>query len=436
MAPKVARTRFIKQSMNDMKYVKLENGLRVILAPQKESLATTVAVLVSAGSKYETKETSGLSHFLEHMCFKGTVRRPKPIDISGELDGIGAEYNAFTNQEYTSYFAKVKNDAFDEILDLVSDLYLNPTFDAKEIETERGVIIEEINMYEDLPTRKVHELFMELVYGDQPAGWSIAGTKENIKKLNREDFVVYRGRHYLPESTIVVVAGGFDEGSIVEKVEKSFSSLSAGVKEQKVKVREVQESPEELVYFKESDQTHLVLGVRAFDIFDKRRYALQVLSDILGGGMSSRLFQKVRGELGAAYYVYSSPDLYSDHGLLAVSAGIDHLKVEEVIKSILGLCSDLKDRRVESRELKKAKSHIVGKFLLSLETSDELAYFYGTQEVIGMKMSSPDQFVKRIQNVSADDVQNVARDVFKNSRLNLALIGSVRGRSFKHILGF
>lgn len=419
-----------------MTYTKLKNGLRVILIPKKESLATTVAVLVSAGSKYETKKINGLSHFLEHMCFKGTVRRPKAVDISGELDGIGAEYNAFTSQEYTSYFAKAKNEAFDEILDLVSDLYLNPTFDAKEIETERGVIIEEINMYEDLPMRKVQELFMELVYGDQPAGWSIAGTKENIKKLGREDFVSYRSKHYLPESTIVVVSGGFEEKDAAQKIEKSFSSLRAGMKEQKAKVKEAQENPEELVYFKESDQAHLVLGVRAFDIFDKRRYALHVLSDVLGGGMSSRLFQKVRGELGAAYYVYSSPDLYSDHGLLAISAGIDHLKVDEVIKSILGLCVDLKNKRVEEKELEKAKNHIIGKFLLSLETSDELAYFYGMQEVIGMKISSPDQFVKKIQSVNAEDVQNIARDVFKDSRLNLALIGPLKDKSFKHILSF
>ncbi|MEK7512936.1 MAG: pitrilysin family protein, partial [Patescibacteria group bacterium] len=189
----------------------LPNGTRIILVPQAGSVATTVAVLVEAGSKYETKEINGLSHFLEHMCFKGTTKRPRPLDIASELDGLGATYNAFTSQEYTSYFAKVKNDEFRRVLDIVTDLYLHPTFNAEEIEKEKGVIVEEINMYEDLPQRKVGELFMELVYGDQPAGWSIAGLKEVVRRLTRDDFIQYRAAHYLPQATIVVVAGGFDE---------------------------------------------------------------------------------------------------------------------------------------------------------------------------------------------------------------------------------
>ena len=300
----------------------LKNGMRLILVPEPQSLATTVAVLVQAGSKYETKEINGLSHFLEHMCFKGTKKRPRPIDIASELDGLGAEYNAFTSQEWTSYYAKAKNENFDKILEIVSDLYLNPVFGPAEIEKEKGVIIEEINMYEDIPQRRVQELFMELVYGDQPAGWSVAGRKEVIRILGQENFLKYRGEHYLASSTILVIAGGFsaeghstprvsdsrsgsasggDFKNISKKVENYFADLGRGKKSGKIKVAESQEKSGELIKFKESDQTHLILGFRAFDVFDKRRFVLELLADILGGSMGSRLFQRIREELGAAY---------------------------------------------------------------------------------------------------------------------------------------
>ena len=192
----------------------LKNGLRVITVPMKDNPTVTVLMMVEAGSKYETKEINGLSHFLEHMCFKGTTKRPKAIDISQELDTVGAQYNAFTSQEYTGYYAKADFKHLDLLLDVVSDMYLNPIFEDKEIEKEKGVIIEEINMYEDLPHRKVQEIFMKLLYGDQPAGWDIAGTKDNIKNIKRSDFLDYRRKHYVPSATTLVVAGRFDEKKV------------------------------------------------------------------------------------------------------------------------------------------------------------------------------------------------------------------------------
>src|SRR3989344_3446299 len=281
----------------------LDNGLRVITAPQPDNPAVTILVLVEAGSEYETKEINGLSHFLEHLCFKGTEKRPKAIDIAGELDGIGAFYNAFTSQEFTGYFAKAEAKHLGKILDVVSDIYLNSVFDSKEIDKERGVIIEEINMYEDLPMARVHYLFLELLYGDQPAGWNIVGEKENIRALNREDFISYREKHYLAGRTIVVVAGDIKEDEVIAKIENIFRGSPTGRELKKSKPDERQEKPELLVKYKESDQTHLILGVRGCDVFDKRRFAAEIIADILGGGMSSRLFQKIREEMGAAYYV-------------------------------------------------------------------------------------------------------------------------------------
>lgn len=419
-----------------MKKIKLDNGLRIVLAPQPQSLAATVLVLVEAGSKYETKEINGLSHFLEHMCFKGTTKRPKIIDISGELDTIGAEYNAFTSQESTGYHVKVQAAKFDKALEIVSDLYLNPVFDAKEIDKERGVVIEELNLYEDTPPRKVHDLFMSLLYGDQPAGWEVGGRKEVIRAVQRDDFLKYRQEHYLAQATVVTVAGAFDEKTIVEKIKANFSGIKTGVKSSKLKTAEKQNRPAALVKFKESDQTHLVLGVRGFDIFDERRFALQVMADVLGGGMSSRLFHSVREELGAAYYVNAFPDFFTDHGYLAASAGVDHKKINQVIETILAEFKRLADEEISPKELQRSKDHLTGNTILGLETSDELAGFYGGQEVITGEVRGVDELLKRIQQVSATEIKALAAEIFKNEKLNLAVIGPFKNSGeFDKILG-
>jgi len=405
------------------KKITLSNGLRILTIPMNESLTTAVLVLVEAGSKYETKEVNGLSHFLEHMCFKGTKKRPRSIDISSELDGIGALYNAFTSMEYTGYFAKARPDNFDIILDVVSDIYLNQIFETKEIDKERGVIIEEINMYEDLPMRKVHELFTNLLYADQPAGWDIAGRKEVIKKLNREDFLKYRQEHYLSQSTLVVVAGKFNEEEAIEKTKQAFSEIKISKKTPKVKTVEYQEKPEVLLKHKETDQTHLVLGVRAFNVFDERKYALEILADILGGGLSSRLFQRIREEMGAAYYVSADADLYTDHGYLAVSAGVSNNKINQVIEVILEEFKKIVARPIENKELQRVKEHLIGYLVVGLETSDQLAGFYGGQEIITRKIIAPKDAIKKIQAVKSEEISGVASEIFQNQKLNLAIIG-------------
>ena len=401
----------------------LPNGLRVILVPQKDNVAATILVLVEAGSKYETKDINGLSHFLEHMCFKGTKTRPKAIDIAGALDGIGAEYNAFTSQEWTGYYAKVQSHKDELALDIISDLYLNPVFDSAEIEKEKGVIIEEINMYEDLPNRKIHDLFMALVYGDQPAGWDVAGRKEVIRALTREQFLDYRSKHYLPNASVLVVAGTFDEKKIWQGIENHFSVLNRGTKHDKIATTEKQEKPAIFVKFKESDQTHLVLGCRAFDINDPRRYALDVLADILGGGMSSRLFQRIREQLGAAYYVRAEGNLFSDHGYFGVAAGVDHAKLEIVIKAILEELQKMASQEVSEAELKRTKDHLVGRLLLGLETSDALATYYGGQEILHQEIMTPESLIEKINGVTSAEIMEVARFIFANSKLNLAVIG-------------
>ncbi|KKR12157.1 MAG: Processing protease [Candidatus Wolfebacteria bacterium GW2011_GWC2_39_22] len=421
----------------NMKKLTLDNGLRLILAPQEASLATTVLVLVETGSKYETKEMNGISHFLEHMCFKGTAKRPTAFSIASELDGIGASYNAFTSQEYTGYYAKARPKHFELILDVVSDIYLNQKFDATEIDKEKGVIIEEINMMEDLPMRKVQDVFVELLYGDQPAGWPIAGRKDVVSAIKRDDFVAYHKAHYVADATIVVVAGAFDEQEVIEGVKKYFADITTGTKGTKEKTLESQDKPRVVLTTKETDQTHLVMGVRAFDLFDERKYAIELLTDILGGGMSSRLFQKVREEMGAAYYIGSGADLSTDHGYLDISAGIDHKKIDDVITAIIGELKRMAEEPVSAEELERAKEHLIGGLVLGLETSNQWAGFYGSQEVLEHKMMSPEELIQKTQEVTAEQIQAVAKDIVKNEGLNLAIIGPFKDKErFEKLLTF
>ncbi len=415
--------------MKEVNKITLPNGLRVLLIPRPQSLASNVLILVEAGSEYETKKINGLSHFLEHLMFKGTTKRPMPGMIAEELASLGAQSNAFTGEEYTGYWAKAESHKLPKILDIVSDLYLNPIFNPDEIEKERGVIIEEINMYEDTPARRVQELFTSLIYGDQPAGWDIAGQKEVIRKLSRDDFVKYRNAHYVASKTLIVVAGNMNEKKTLSEIKSSFGGLKRLPRLAKKKtVSKKQIVPEILLKFKESDQSHFVLGVKAFDIFDTRRYALQVLADVLGGGMSSRLFKRVREEMGAAYYVNSSADFYIDHGHFVVSAGVDHTKVQDVLKAVLLELARLTDERVLEKELQKSKDHLIGNLILSLETSDELASFYGGQEILAGAIVTPAQLIKKVRAVTAGELQTLANLLFKKKQLNLAIIGPYKDR--------
>src|SRR5258708_1578162 len=354
--------------MKPIKKIVLPNGLRLVLAREPRSLAASVLILVEAGSEYETKRTNGLSHFLEHMAFKGTATRPRPGMIAEELAGLGAQSNAFTTQEFTGYWAKVEARKLSKILEIVSDLYLNPLFAPEEIEKERGVIIEELNMYDDIPMRKVQDLFLSLLYGDQPAGWDVGGEKDIIKKLKREDFVKYRKERYAMPGTVLVVAGKFNEKNVIAQVRNAFGQLPRKRAAGKLATHDRQARPEALLKFKESDQGHLVLGFRAFDIFAKRRYALHVLVDILGGGMAWRLWKRVREELGAAYYISADAELFLDHGVVGVSAGVDHAKIEVVMEAILRECYILRDDLVPLEELRRAKDHMIGGLFLGLET--------------------------------------------------------------------
>lgn len=419
------------------KKTKLKNSLRVITVPMKDNPTVTVLVLVETGSKYETKEKNGISHFLEHMCFKGTTKRPSAQIIASELDALGSQYNAFTAQEYTGYYAKSGAKHFKKILDVVSDIYLHSTFPEAEMEKEKGVIIEEINMYEDMPARHVQDLFMELLYGDQPAGWNIAGPRENIKKMKRDDFIEYHKKHYVPRATTVIVAGQVTEKQALQSVKKIFEQVLNAKKDDKLRVIEKQTDPQVLLKHKATDQTHLVLGVRTFDTYHKDNPVLDVLSVILGGGMSSRLFLKLREEMGVAYYVKASADSFTDHGFLEIRAGVDTKRSVEVVQAIIAECKRLSKGIVSKEELSKVKEYISGNMKLELESSDAFASFYGGQEILHKRILRLEDEEKKIRKVTAAQVRQLAQKIFIDQTLNLAVIGPYTDKKmFSEVLTF
>lgn len=419
------------------KLKKLSNGLSVVLLSEESQRTATVLVLVSTGSKYETNKECGIAHFLEHLCFKGTEKRPTAMAISSELDGLGAEYNAFTGHEYTGYYAKVASHHLDSAIDLIGDIYCNPLISSDDVEREKGVICDEINMYEDVPMRKVSDIFMKVLYGDQPVGLPIAGEKKDIKKYTRKDVVNFRKKHYVPNATTVIISGKFDEKKVMSQIKSIFGKIEESKKFGKKKVNDKQESPQIIVQHKESDQTHIIVGVRTFPLKHESYYILTVLSAILGGSMSSRLFHKIRVELGLGYYVRASNDAFTDHGFLAASCGVDNARANEILPAIISEFKKLCDEKVEDDELKRAKDMISGRMLLGLESTDDLAEYYGFQYILRDEFISPDEAIKKINKVTARDIQELAKKIFVEKHLNAAIIGPWKGdKNFKQSLKF
>lgn len=408
-----------------MKFKKtiLKNGLRIITMPMKETQTMTVMVAIGVGSRYEKEKEAGLSHFIEHMFFKGTKKRPTTLQISEELDSIGGEFNAFTSKEHTLYYAKVDAKHAETALDVVADMYLNSKIEEKEIEKEKGTIIQEINMYEDLPMRNVGDVFEKLLYPKNNLGREIAGYKKTVNSFKRKDFMRYMKKFYTANDTVIAIAGKFNEEKILKEVEKYFQNMPKGKKEKISEVLEVQKRPEMKIKFKKTDQTHLILGVRAYKSNHPDRYPLALLSVILGGSMSSRIFMEVREKRGLAYYVRTGTEMYEDVGYVATSAGVEHKNLELAIKTILVEYKKITKDLVNEKELQKAKDFIKGKAVMNLEASDEVAMFFVDQEISKEKILTLEEKFVLIDKVTSIDVQRVAQDIFKNNKLNLAIIG-------------
>ncbi|MDD3679339.1 MAG: pitrilysin family protein [Candidatus Shapirobacteria bacterium] len=405
----------------------LSGGLKVLLLPD-HSESVTVLGLVRVGSRYEDESREGLAHFYEHMVFKGTKKFPSKQDLALAVDEIGAEYNGATAQEYTYYYTKTAGRDFSVGLDLISQLLLEPLLAKKEISVERGVILEELYMYHDVPQYRAQIELARLLFPNHPLGASGVGRKETITNFTQKDFVDFKETFYWSGGIVLVVAGGIKNLSRIKKeINAYFSSPPRGetisfcpfrVKSEREKIKKVN---------KETDQVHLAMGVRALSRQDKRRFAQGLLNIILGGGMSSRLFQEIREKRGLCYSINSSTELFNEVGFFEITAGLNKERLAEAIREIKNQLFLLAEKRVKREELDKAKHFFEGKLFLSLEDSYKKAHFYGKQLLLEPDVKSADQVLKIIKSVDESDILSVAKEIFSPEKIKIALVGSLKG---------
>ncbi|HZR96155.1 MAG TPA: pitrilysin family protein [Gaiellaceae bacterium] len=399
----------------------LDNGLRVLTANLPEAQSVTCMVMLAAGSRYETRESNGIAHFSEHMFFKGTERRPTARQIAGEIDAIGGEFNAFTGKEYTAYYVKCAAEHRDVALDVIVDMLRNARFDPDEIEREKGVIIEEMNMYFDTPRDYIGGVYEQLLYGDQPLGWDIIGRKETVRGATRESFTDYLGTWYHP-SRMVLGLGGRVGDDALERAQELLGDLPPQETPQPGPV-EPYANGRVKVFTKQSDQAHVILGVPSYPLEHPDRYALQILSTVLGGGMSSRLFTEVRERRGLAYYVFGLNHSYTDTGSLYAQAGVDINRIDDAVTTIVAELRGMAAEPVPADELEKARNFAKGRFVLQLESPQGLILFGLRREVLEGRAPDLDEVLDGLNAVTAEDVQRVAQDLIADERLRLAVIG-------------
>jgi predicted Zn-dependent peptidase len=399
----------------------LSNGARVLTAPMEHAQSVACFVMFAAGSRYETAETNGIAHFAEHMFFKGTERRPNARAIAGEIDGIGGEFNAFTGKEYTGYYVKCAAESRDVALDVIVDMLRHSRFDAEEIEREKGVIIEEMNMYFDTPRDYIGGVYESLLYGDQPLGWDIIGRKETVRSATRETFTSYLDRWYRPERMVIGLGGKVGDG-LVDRLEELLGDIEPRETGAPEPVVLPTNGGPVKVHTKQSDQAHVVVGARSYPLGHPDRYALQLLATVLGGGMSSRLFTEVRERRGLAYYVFGTNHSYTDAGSLHSQAGVDINRIDDAVTTIVGELRTIATEPIPSEELEKARSYAKGRFVLQLESPHGLIVFGLRREVLLGRADEPEEVLAGIDAVTGEDVARVAADVLAG-RLHLALIG-------------
>jgi predicted Zn-dependent peptidase len=400
----------------------LANGLRVVTAPMPQAKSVACFVMLAAGSRSETKDTNGIAHFAEHMFFKGTEKRPTAREIAGEIDSIGGEFNAFTGKEYTGYYVKCAAEHRDIALDVLIDMLRHSKFDPEEIEREKGVIVEEMNMYYDTPRDYVDGVYDELLYDDTPLGWDIIGRKETVRAAKRETFIDYLERWYRAPRIVAGVAGNLGKG-LIPQLEELLGDVQNGTTGEPPPAEWQQEAPQVKLHTKQSDQAHIRVGVHSYPIVHPDRYALGLLATVLGGGMSSRLFTEVRERRGLAYYIYGHQQGYTDAGTLFSQGGVDIQRIDDAVRTVVGEFARIAAEPIEPDELEKARNFAKGRLVLSLEDPKGMILFGLRNEVLEGTLREPDEVLAALDAVTIEDVQRVAQDIIREDRLNFALIG-------------
>ena len=407
----------------------LPNGVTLLTVPIPTALSITMSVFVKAGSRYETKPVNGISHFLEHLHFKGTKKFPTAKKLSEIVDSIGGEFNANTGKEHTQYFIRASSEHLPLITEVLTDLVQQPLFNEKEIEREKGVIIEEINMYKDNPQIHIESLFEETMWPQTPLGWDIAGTAEVIRAIKKQDIVNYRKQWYQPSNIIIAVAGKFDQAQLEREIEALWSKLPGKAVGRIRPANDRQAAPILAVQNKQTEQAHMMVGFKGLDYDDKRNPELQILSAVLGGGMSSRLFIQIRERRGLAYYVGSSMNNYLDTGNFYVRAGLKVASAPEALEVILSELRKVREQGISTRELNKAKEYIKGKVVLAMEDPHGTLDWYLTQAAFAKKIETPKEAFAKLEKVTGDQVQALAAQLFQKKSLVAAVIGPFADKS-------
>ena len=401
----------------------LQNGLRVVTADMPQAKSVACFVMLAAGSRYETRDTNGIAHFAEHMFFKGTERRPTARHIAGEIDAIGGEFNAFTSKEYTGYYVKCAAEHRDVALDVLVDMLRNSKFDAQEVDREKGVIVEEMNMYYDTPRDFLEGVYDELLYGDQPLGWDIIGTKETVRAATRKTFLGYLDKWYRAPRMVAGVAGAVGD-DIMPRLEELLGDVRDGSTGEPARVEvQQQDAPRVKLHTKTSDQAHVRVGVHSYPIVHEDRYALALLATVLGGGMSSRLFTEVRERRGLAYYIFGHNMGYTDTGTLFAQGGVDIQRIDEAVQTIVAEFARIAAEPVEADELEKARNFAKGRLVLSLEDPKGMIMFGLRSEVLEGTTREADEVIAGLEAVTLEDIQRVAQALIRDEGLNFALIG-------------
>jgi predicted Zn-dependent peptidase len=401
----------------------LSNGLRVLTAPLDHAQSVACYVMVGSGSRYENASNRGIAHFTEHMVFKGTERRPTAKDLALEVDRIGGEVNAFTSKEYTGYYIRCAGEQRDTALDVLIDMLRHSKFESEELEREKGVIVEEMNMYFDTPRDYVSSVYEELIFGANPLGWEVLGTRETVTGADRDTFLDYLGTWYTPARMVVGVAGAVGD-NLLPFLEERLGDMSGnGHGAPAPAALEHTNEPQVRIHRKDSDQANICLGVPSYPIEHPDRYALQMLGTVLGTGMSSRLFLEVRERRGLAYYVYGYNSSYTDAGTLMSQAGVDLNRADEAANVIATEFRKLAEEPLSTDEMDKVRALAKGRFVLQTETPNGLILFGLRREVLEGSVIEPEEYLQRIDAVTADDIQRVAQDVIGSNGMRLAVIG-------------
>lgn len=403
----------------------LANGLRVVSEPMSHMESVAIGIWIRAGGRYENPQISGISHVLEHLLFKGTKKRDMTA-IKHEIEGRGGSFNGFTSEDHTCYLVKLLEKDMELGIDILSDMVLNPSLDEEELKKEKSVIIEEINMYKDMPSHHVHEVLAEMMWPDQPLGMPLAGTADSVKSISRNQIVSYKESHYNPRNMVIVCTGKVKEEAVVKLSDKYLSGVKGDIVSKFEGVKLNRKGPTLKLATKETEQTHLALGLHALDRFHPDKYALSLLNVILGANMSSRLFHIVRDEMALCYEISSSVRKYEDCGAFVVSAGVDHAKLPKAIEVILRELGRMKKEGVSKEEMGRAKEYYRGQLLFALEDTMSHMLWLGEKVTCGEKDFSAKSILNGIESVTAEDLMRVSKNMFTDENLNLAIISPVK----------